>query len=90
MDGRSKKILSISRDSANIRYFKTDLYFSETSSRPSKATLKAMKIATFTFQNLPKEKMRNTKCSYKSFLKLKVYGNRQKDNLNRLIRTRDK
>ena len=53
LDGRSKKILKIPRDRANIRDFKTDLHFAETSSRPSKATLKVVKIATFTLQNLP-------------------------------------
>ena len=31
----------------------TDLHFAETSSRPIKATLKVMKIATFSLQNLP-------------------------------------
>ena len=51
--GRSKKILNIPHDRANIRDFKTDLHFAETSSRPSKATLKVVKIATFTQQNLP-------------------------------------
>ena len=46
---RSKKILDIPRDRGY-------LHFAETSSRPSKATLKVVKIATFTLQNLPEER----------------------------------
>ena len=43
-------------DTANHRDFISGLYFALTSSRPIKATLKGLKIATFTLQNLPEGK----------------------------------
>ena len=43
-------------DTANYRDFISGLYFAVTSSRPIKATLKGLKIATFTLQNLPEGK----------------------------------
>ena len=90
MDGRSKKILNIPRDRANIRDFKTDLHFAETSSRPSKATLKVVKIDVFSPKNLQDEREIDKEYFNKSFLKLKVNANRHKNFENRLIRTRDK
>ena len=40
-------------DRVNVPDYKTGLHFAVTSSRPIKATLKGLKIATFTLQNLP-------------------------------------
>ena len=40
----------------NVRDFKTGLHFAVPSSRPTKATLKDMKIATFILPNLPEER----------------------------------
>ena len=44
---------NVSHDRVNVHDFKTNLHFAVTSSRPIKATLKGLKIATFTLQNLP-------------------------------------
>ena len=44
---------NISHDRVNVRDFNTGLHFAIISSRPIKATLKGMKITTFTLQNLP-------------------------------------
>ena len=47
---------NISHNRVNVRDFKTGLHFAVTSSRPIKATLKGLKIATFTLQNVPEER----------------------------------
>ena len=47
---------NIPEDRVNVCDFKTGLHFPVTSSRPIKATLKGMKIATFTLPNLPEER----------------------------------
>ena len=40
----------------NVLDYKTGLHFAVTSSRPIKATLKGIKIATFTLPNLSEER----------------------------------
>ena len=47
---------NITHDRVKVRDFKTGLHFPVTSSRPIKATLKGMKIATFTLPNLLEER----------------------------------
>ena len=47
---------NMSLDRLSHTNFKTDLHFAVTSSRPIKATLKGIKIATFTLPNLSEER----------------------------------
>ena len=55
---------------------KTGLYFSQTSSRPIKATIKVVEIDIFSQQNLQKQGGIDKISSNKSFFKLKVNENR--------------
>ena len=68
----------IPRDRVNKAELRTDLHFAETSSRPIKAALNAVKIDIFSQQNLPEERGINQTCFSKSLLKLKVNENRHK------------
>ena len=47
---------NIPHDRMNVRDFKTGLHFAVTSSKPIKAALKGLKIATFTLPNIPEER----------------------------------
>ena len=50
--GQCFLMLYIPGDRVDEADLSTDLHFAETSSRPNKAALKGLKIATFTLQNL--------------------------------------
>ena len=51
--GQCFLMLYIPRDRGGDADLRTDLHFAETSSRPIKAMLKGLKMATFSQQNLP-------------------------------------
>jgi len=87
--GRSKKNLTTPHDRTNIPDFKTDLHFAETSSRPSKATIKVVKTDIFSPKYLQDERKMDKRYSNKSFLELKVNANRHKNFENRSIRTQN-
>ena len=80
----------IPRDRVYLAELKTDLHFAETSSRPIKAALKAVKIDIFSQQNLPEERKIDQTYFWKSFLKLKIDANRHKKFGNLLTRARKK
>ena len=65
---RSKNKLNKPHDRTNKYDFKTDLHFLETSSRPSKATLKVVKIDTFSQTILQVKREIDRKYLKKKFL----------------------
>ena len=85
--GQCFSMLYIPSDRVHHAELRTDLHFAETSSRPIKAALKAVKIDIFCQQNLPEEREIDQTCLCKSFLKLKVNANGHKNFENRSIRT---
>ena len=71
LGGSFQKILNTLHDRTKNRDFKTDLHFAESSSRPSKAMLKVVKIDIFSQENLQEEREMDQKYSNNSFLKFK-------------------